>query len=141
MATTPRQRNARPIGIFATSAERDDQVGTALPTGTDTAYSKPVYGPARNGQASIHLVWSAGNTGTFTLWYSLNPNPELTTDTDWVQDSTVAVIGDALGIAGSAGKCIIFVGNVMPEWFRVKYVNASGAGSLVKGWARTDGDR
>lgn len=141
MATTPRQRNPRSVRIYDTQADRDDDVGVAFPGGTGTLYSRPIYGPQRIGQSSIQLIWTAGNTGTFTVWYTLKPNPELTTDTDWVQDTGVVVTGSSLAVAGAAGNTIIFVGNVLPEWIRVKYVNASGTGSILNGYSRIDGDR
>lgn len=136
MATTPRQRNARPFGIFATQAERDDGAGVTIDA---TTYSKPMYGPKDGGCAAVHLVWGAGFTGNVTIQYSLKPNPELTTDDDWVTDTGATVVGDSLTIAAGAGKAIIFVGNVLPEWFRLKVTRTGGSASF-RGWARVEGD-
>lgn len=138
MATTPRQRNPRPLRIFGTQTDRDDDVPVSL---SATAYSIPLYGPKRLGEAALQLIWTAGVTGAFTVQYTLKPNPELTTDTDWVTDTGVTVVGTSLTVAGAAGNACIFLGNILPEWVRIKYTHTSGGPSTVLGYARVDGDR
>lgn len=99
MTTINRQRNTRVIRIFPTQANRDDDVGDALPGDTDTLYSNPISGPCCEGIISLMLEWTGGNTGTFTLQYTLKPYPELSDDTDWIT-MTPTVVGSALAITG-----------------------------------------
>lgn len=106
----------------------DDDVGVSV-SGTDTYYSKPFQ--AKDAAAvSFHLQWTGTPTGTFTLWYSNKPKADATDDDDWVQDTTFSPTNPA----GSASKGFYTVGNVVALFVRVKYVNASGSGTLV-GWS------
>lgn len=72
------------------------------------------------------IQWTGTPTGTLTLWASDKENPDETTDNDWVQDA----IFSPTNPAGSAGKFRDNVDNGVARWWRVKYVNASGSGSL-----------
>lgn len=137
MARIGRAHNARSIAIWPGQTE-DEATGVSL---SATAYSNPVPGPLRTGHFACMLDVSAGVTGTFTVQYTLVRNPELTTDVDWVTDTTVTVIGDALALAGSAAKLIVFAGNVLPEWWRIKYTHTSGGPSTIRAYGRVDGDR
>ena len=93
-------------------------------TGTTTYYGNAV-GGSGTGQ-SIHLRWTGTPTGTFTLWYSDKPDPVLTTDTDWVQDTSSTLTNPA----GAAGSTFMDTTNSNAKLRRVKYVNASGSGFL-----------
>lgn len=122
---------AAPYVIFytaGTGAWADKSDGVAV-SGTNTYYSKPFGGAHSDGQ-SIHLEWSGTPTGTFTLWASDKPNPSETDDTDWVQDTTFSPTNPA----GSASKMMDTTSNMKANLKRIKYVNASGSGTL-KGWA------
>lgn len=101
-------------------------------TGTTTYYGNPVGGSGA-GQ-SIHLRWTGTPTGTFTLWYSNKKDPDLTTDTDWTQDTSSTLANPA----GAAGSTFMDTFNSNANLRRVKYVNASGAGYLA-GEIRTRG--
>jgi hypothetical protein len=95
---------------------------------TTTYYSKP-WGYGGTDGHSLQLEWSGTPTGTFTQWYSNKPNPSLTDDTDWIQDTDFAPTNPA----GSASKMGDNAANFKANLKRIKYVNASGSGTL-KGW-------
>lgn len=94
-------------------------------TGTNTYYSKMWTGKDADGY-SLHYRWTGTPTGTFTLWMSDLSNPSETDDTDWVQDTAWAPTNPA----GSAGKARDDVANGKSLRKRLKYVNASGSGTL-----------
>ena len=95
---------------------------------TTTYYSEPIAGAHSEG-FSLHLRWTGDPTGTFSFWVSNKPTPSLTDDTDWVQDSTAYT---AANPAGSASKAQHNIAQ-RAKWKRMKYVNASGSGSIF-GW-------
>jgi len=102
--------------------------GTLAISGTDTYYSDAIN---IDGEAvSWHFVWTGTPTGTFTLWYSNVPNPNTANDNDWVQDTGFP----ATNPAGSASKAFVSVTGTAALRVRLKYVNASGSGTLVT-WA------
>lgn len=113
--------------IFGSAFDGSNQMelGEAV-TGAATFYGLKVRLPRRDGRFSVHLGWTGTPTGTFTLWFSNLPNPGEADDSDWVQDTTWAPTNPA----GSAGKSFVTTGNLAGEWVRVKYVNASGTGTL-----------
>lgn len=96
---------------------------------TNTYYSD-MFGAASSDGQSIHLEWSGTPTGTFTLWCSDKPNPDESSDTDWVQDTSFSPTNPA----GSASKMLDSGGNMKSNLKRIKYVNTSGTGTLY-GWA------
>ena len=98
---------------------------------TDTYYSEPISGKHADGYG-LMLQWTGDPTGTFTLWMSDKPNPIRTSDADWVQDTSFAPTNPA----GSASKMRDDAFNAKATWKRVKYVNASGSGTLF-GWVNT----
>lgn len=111
-----RETNAHNVGVAVSS--------------TNTYYSKTF--AARDGRAvSFHLEWAGTPAGTFTLWYSNKPNADEADDDDWVRDTTWTPTNPA----GSASKGFYTVGNVTAERVRLKYVNASGSGTIL-GWAQ-----
>jgi hypothetical protein len=117
---------------------QDNELGVALPGSTSTLYSNPIKMGRSGGRFSIQLIWTAGPTGAFTLQYSLKQDPNLATDADWVTDTTVTVLGTSLTVAGGTGNSIIFAGNALPEWVRVKWVATSGSASTVNGLAKVE---
>lgn len=106
-------------GVFAPS-----KVPGLAVTGTNTYYSDPI-GPRADGWG-YHFEWTGTPTGTFTLWRSNKPNPDLTSDADWIQISTFTPTNPA----GSAGKFGDDVSFTNFKLYRFKYVNASGSGTL-----------
>lgn len=102
----------------------DKPVGVIQPNGAGTFYGQAV-GGSGSGQ-SIHLRWTGTLLGTFTLWYSNRKDPDLTTDTDWVLDSSSTLANPA----GAAGATFMDTFNSNAKLRRLKYVNTSGAGIL-----------
>ena len=111
-------------------AEGHAKDGVAV-TGTGTYYSTKISGKHADG-AGIHLAWTGTPGGTFTLWMSDKPVPSEADDADWVQDTSFSPANPA----GSASKMRDDTANAKARWKRVKYVNATGSGSLF-GWANT----
>lgn len=114
--------------LFVTTVTGDANApkreGVAV-SSTTTYYSKLISGQEGDGFA-LHLFWTGTPTGTLTLWYSDVENPILTSDNDWVQDSTWSPTNPA----GSAAKFRSDANGSHARWKRVKYVNASGSGVL-----------
>ena len=133
-----RINSQRSLRIFPTQSERDDDLNVALPA--TTLYSNKIRGPKYGGRHSIQLQWTAGPTGAFTIQYTLKSDPNEANDNDWVTDTSATVVGTSLSVAGGAGNSIIFVGNVLPEWVRIKWAYTSGSASTVGGWSRAEGD-
>ena len=105
-----------------------DFTGGVAVSSTNTYYSDAIN---IDGEAvSWHFVWTGTPTGTFTLWYSNKPDASAADDTDWVQDTGFP----ASNPAGSASKAFIQVAGAAGLRVRLKYVNASGSGT-IKCWA------
>jgi hypothetical protein len=77
---------------------------------------------------SFHAKVAAGTTpvGSLTVWYSNLPNPDPTSDADWVQDAGVAAID--LSVVANTFKT---VPNVIAEHIRFKAAVTSGTISLI----------
>ena len=106
-------------------ANKDTPSGLIQPSGVGTFYGQAV-GGSGEGQ-SIHLRWTGTIAGTLSLWYSNKREPDLTTDTDWVQDTSITLTNPA----GAAGSTFMDTTNTSARLRRLKYVNASGAGTLT----------
>lgn len=132
----PRTSNAKRINLWPGTLTTDNDVQTT-PT-TATTYSIPLKGPHCDGLMAFHIEWSVGLNGSFSIQYTIHADPNLATDADWVTDTAAQVIGDSLTVAGAAGKSIIFVGNVVPEFARIKWTHTSGSGNIWVG-ARVSG--
>lgn len=118
-----------PIRLFTTRSGTDANApnteGAAM-TGTNTVYSDMWTGEDSEGY-SLTIFWTGTPTGTFTRWFTDKPNPDLTNDNDWVQDTGFTPTNPA-GAAGKFGTPTA-VGRSFRN--RIKYVNASGAGTLT----------
>lgn len=97
-------------------------------SGTSTYYSVPYSGD--DGDA-VHCVATSTSslTGTWTLWYSGMPNPDLADDDDWLQDTGFAPTNPA----GASASFVDNTANSKTLWKRLKYVNSSGTGT-IKAW-------
>lgn len=95
-------------------------------TGTNTYYSTK-FTSQWSDVFGMMVQWSGTPTGTLTLWASDKEMPSETDDADWVQDTTFSPTNPA----GSAGKFRDNVANGVARWWRLKYVNASGSGTLL----------
>lgn len=121
MAATYSVYNTREAnGVFAPS-----KIPGIAVTGTNTYYSEPI-GPRQSGGFGFHFEWNGTPTGTFTMWRTNKPNPDVTSDTDWIPVSTFAPTNPA-GAAGKYGDDVTFTNFYR---YRFKYVNASGSGNL-----------
>lgn len=112
----------------ATDANAPAKLGVAV-SGTSTFYSDVFSGAEADGYG-LQLEWTGTPTGTFTLWMTEKANPSLADDTDWVQDTGFSPTNPA----GSAGKFRDDTTGAKAFRKRVKYVNASGTGT-VRGFA------
>lgn len=96
--------------------------GIVNPTGTK--YSHKMV--PRAGLVGFTLQTTGTLNGTFSLWYSDKEAPNTASDDDWVQDTGWTHTDPA----GSATKVKYVVSDLETRWVRVKYVHASGSGSL-----------
>lgn len=117
----------RAYKMFTTEATdgRSGRTDGVAVSGTSTYYSSPI-ALGVGSQLSLSLHWTSTASGTTTLWKANRPNPDVTSDADW---SSVA-LGSLSGPGGVAGNSSEEYGNLGAGLFRVKYVNASGSGTL-----------
>lgn len=103
-------------------------LGVAV-TGTNT-YRSAEFGGGDCVNWSTHLDWTGNPNGTLTLWASNRPdrNTDGTSDFGWVQ---VTLPTGMAGPAGSASANFCDIGNSGGRAYRLKYVNASGSGTLL----------
>lgn len=106
------------------------QEGVAV-SSTTTYYSGKISGKHADGYG-LHVQYTGTPTGTLTLWMSDKPLPSETDDADWVQDTGFSPTNPA----GAAGKFRDDTSNAKAGWKRLKYVNASGSGTLFA-WVNT----
>lgn len=92
---------------------------------TNTYYSQKISGSA---YLSIQLSWTGTPTGTFTVWGSDKLEPNEANDSDWFAITPTQAPGNP---AGSASSTTGRVNEFNSLWKRVKYVNASGSGTLT----------
>lgn len=118
-----------PVEIYQTqySGTPLDQrsVGVAV-SSTNTYYSQP-WSSRFGATFALMVEWTGTPTGTLTLWWSNKIAPNLANDTDWIQETTYTPTNPA----GSASKDGKLLSIVPARWFRLKYVNASGSGTLT----------
>lgn len=93
---------------------------------TNTYYSSP-WGAAGASGYSLHVEYTGTPTGTITLWYANKNNPDRSNDNDWIQDTTFSPTNPA----GAAGKFGVPNALSRANLSRLKYVNASGTGTLT----------
>jgi hypothetical protein len=116
----------RAYRLFTTSATdgRPGATDGVAVSSTNTYYSAPVTLAGADG-LSVSVEWSGTPSGLLTLWKSNKPDPVLTDDSDWQQET------DALTDPfGSASKTSEEYGNFRASLVRLKYVNSSGSGTL-----------
>lgn len=96
-------------------------------SGTTTYYTDK-FSMLKGSLFSLHMIATETQAtlgGTYTLWESNIPNADPTADTDWVQNTDVTFTAVASGVTQ-----LLTVGNAAARWYRVKYVNATGEGTL-----------
>lgn len=120
---------ALPIKIFVTPSTSDPNApradGVAV-SSTNTYYSK-MWSGGDSVSYSLQVMWTGTPTGTFTLQVSNKPNPIESTDADWVTSTEVTVVNPA----GSASQFLVSTVNSPHMKKRLKYVNASGSGTIT----------
>jgi hypothetical protein len=102
-------------------------------SGTTTYYSNKMI-PAGD-VIGFRLKTTGTLTGTFTLWYSDKDHPSLADDTDWDQDPNWSPTNPAGGVTSKKYA----VDGVETAWARIKYVNASGTGTVYGYQSRDNG--
>lgn len=118
-----------PIQIFVTPNATDSaapRVNSVAVSSTNTYYSK-MWSGGDSVSYSLQVVWTGTPTGTFTLQVSNKPNPVESTDADWVTSTEVAVVNPA----GSASQFLVSTTASPHMKKRLKYVNASGSGTIT----------
>lgn len=121
---------SQPIEIFRTrlGGNVDDSVSGVAVTGAASYYSTPISGAGGDG-FSLHLEWTGTPDGSFTVWKSNKPFPNLANDNDWVQDQEFNATG-SVAAGGAAGKFACSALNGKNRWWRVKYTNLVTAGTI-----------
>lgn len=76
---------------------------------------------------SVHIETTGTLTGTWSLWLSNKPNPSLANDADWAEDTAFPETNPA----GAATEYVVAASNSSFARARLKYVNTSGAGSIL----------
>lgn len=97
-------------------------------TGTNTYYSDK-FDPLGEG-FGLHVETTGTLTGTWTLWKSDRAFPDPANDNDWVDISTHADFTKT-NPAGAATKWAVNSTALRARYFRLKYVNTSGTGTLL----------
>lgn len=110
-------------GAGSGSDHRTD--GTAV-SSTTTYYSKK-FRFSKHNAIGWSLMASGTMTGTFTLQYSDVEAPNEATDTDW-SDASAPTITNPAGSSVAMKK--YSATDLRGKWFRLKYVNASGSGTI-----------
>lgn len=110
--------------LTSTGAAAHYTRGVAV-SSTNTYYSSKISGSA---YLSLQLAWTGTPTGTFTVQGSDKVAPVESTDTDWF---TITPTQAPANPAGSATATSGRVNEFNCLWKRVKYVNASGTGTLT----------
>lgn len=111
--------------------------------GTDTTVYTSAFSVGRGETWAVHLEW-AEDTATFatavTLWASCKPEPDESSDTDWVQMTTNHNWTGLPGgdPAGGSGKDLVDVGVSGALWYRFKFVRSTGAGTIQAWLVRKD---
>lgn len=118
-----------PTSLFttrsATDANAPNTDGLAV-TGTNTYYSDTWTGEDSDSY-SLSVFFTGTPTGTFTFWFTDKRLPDTgANDNDWIQDTGFTPTNPA----GAAGKFGTPNASSRSYRKRLKYVNASGTGTL-----------
>ena len=128
------------IKVFGGQGDQASRAGNSTASQDDgevvttAGISRRVKSPRANGHFSYHArVTEASAGGAITVWYSNLPNPDVDTDDNWVQDTTIGSLV-LTGVASFFGN----VGNVFAEWIRYK-VLPTGDNASVYIYHRAEG--
>ncbi len=112
------------LTLSSTGAAAHLTSGVAV-SATNTYYSAKISG---SNYLSLQLAWTGTPTGTFTVQGSDKEIPNEASDTDWYSITpTQAPSNPAGSAAATSGR----VNEFNSRWKRIKYVNASGSGTLT----------
>lgn len=102
---------------------------TTLDTSTNaTKYTTKLAYKNHSG-ISWHIVATGSSlTSAITFWASNLPNPSVSDDTDWVQQTDITLTGPT---TASSFKGMAVVGNCNAQWYRVKIVTSNGTGAAT----------
>ena len=95
-------------------------------TGAATVYSLRWNAGLAYGNNSFHIEWTGTLSGALSIWRSNKAEPDLTDDDDWVEDTGPTWVQPA----GAAGKEFFDIQGQNALHVRIKYVNASGTGTI-----------
>jgi hypothetical protein len=86
---------------------------------------------------SAHLEWTSAGSDlatAITLWASNKPEPDPSTDTDWVQMTSDygydGFFGGDPAAAAASGKDFVDVSNSGALWYKYKAVRSAGSGTI-----------
>jgi len=80
----------------------------------------------QRGDVGFELRFVGTAAGVLTFWFSDMDNPSVANDTDWIQDDSWTPTNPA----GADLKVKYARDGIKGRWARIKYVNASGSGTL-----------
>jgi hypothetical protein len=77
----------------------------------------------------VQAEWTGTAGGNLQVWYSVKPQPDRSSDADWIQDTNFGTAG-SVALGGAPGKYGDNVGNAKARWWRFKLASGSGSGTL-----------
>jgi len=118
----------QPVPVFLTRTTDACAVAKEGVAVAATLYSSP-WSVGGGSGFSLHAEWTGTAAGNLQLWFSDKPNPVLTSDADWNQDTTFGTSGN-VALGGAAGKYGDNVGNARARWWRFKLASGASSGTL-----------
>lgn len=119
---------ARPISVFkaieATDPLAPYKDGVAV-SSTNTYYSK-MWGGGDTDGYSLSVFYTGTMSGALTLWTTDKPNPDETSDADWIEDTLFT----STDPSGGPDKFKDDAANSKAFYKRLKYVNAAASGVI-----------
>lgn len=100
----------------------------AVSASPSTGYSTAISHRHRSA-ASWQVTWTgSGLTATIVLYASNKPDPDTSSDTDWLAQTDVSITGPTTSASGSAS---VNIGNANFKWYRLKFTRSAGSGTFV----------
>ena len=110
--------------------------GQSLDTSTNATIRSARFGHRNTGAYSLHVEYAGGSslTSVVTLWVSNKPDPDATSDSDWV-DTGITFTNITTGTSAKEVKNLV---DYNYRWLRVKVVTSNGTGK-VSVWVEPKG--